>query len=418
MASFSEEELADMLECARYGEIDELKAYIRRGMDVNHRDGHGNTALHKAAANGHADVVEYLLKEANAAHLANEAGNMPLHWAAQNKHHTVVRLLTTYVTDLDVLALNEFGRGALSEGFSGGDPETVKALLQHKSAADLEKTITQQATDDTIAEADEDPQAPSQGRAAQDVTYRIRLGRGDDGRVLSLREVGLGCVQTFDTDSGADTTGVCLWGSGVILAQWVADLGKQGFFGGKRVLVLGAGCGLEGLACAHYSTPPPSSVLLTDSLQAATENLQHNVQMNQHESVEMSVARLDWGDSATWPQGDTASFDVILGADLVYHDKAGGRLAVAVSRLLARPQGVFLCASRSDREGADTFTAQMERLGLVSEAVSIPPEYRENPLVDPSEDESAVFLAEKVESDGSVDDPYRHVVLHKYTWAS
>ena len=38
----------EILECARYGEHEELRAYVNQGGDVNWCDINGNTALHKA----------------------------------------------------------------------------------------------------------------------------------------------------------------------------------------------------------------------------------------------------------------------------------------------------------------------------------------------------------------------------------
>ena len=38
----------EILECARYGEHEELRVYVSQGGDVNWCDINGNTALHKA----------------------------------------------------------------------------------------------------------------------------------------------------------------------------------------------------------------------------------------------------------------------------------------------------------------------------------------------------------------------------------
>ena len=58
----------------RYGEVDDVESILSGGVDANHKDAHGNTALHLSCANGHADVVRALIK-GGASHLPNGAGN-------------------------------------------------------------------------------------------------------------------------------------------------------------------------------------------------------------------------------------------------------------------------------------------------------------------------------------------------------
>ena len=46
-----QEASVEMLECARYGEADDLVACLNFGVDVNFKDIGGNTALHKGKTN-------------------------------------------------------------------------------------------------------------------------------------------------------------------------------------------------------------------------------------------------------------------------------------------------------------------------------------------------------------------------------
>ena len=69
---------AELLECARYGEYDDLKLLLEQHhADVNFVDTFsGNTALHRAAANGEISCIK-ILKEHNALNTANLNGNYP-----------------------------------------------------------------------------------------------------------------------------------------------------------------------------------------------------------------------------------------------------------------------------------------------------------------------------------------------------
>lgn len=66
----------EILECARYGEHEELAMYIAQGADVNFTDDSGNTALHKACANGEIECIKVLLAE-GAKRMVNKSGNYP-----------------------------------------------------------------------------------------------------------------------------------------------------------------------------------------------------------------------------------------------------------------------------------------------------------------------------------------------------
>ncbi|ORX59135.1 hypothetical protein BCR36DRAFT_579765 [Piromyces finnis] len=95
--------------CARYGELDDMKAmmqnYLESHPDANicnlasKKNAYGSTALHMAAANSHLDIMEYLINDCmftkKELEIKNEEGNTPLHWAALNGFFDGVKLLIT-----------------------------------------------------------------------------------------------------------------------------------------------------------------------------------------------------------------------------------------------------------------------------------------------------------------------------------
>jgi ankyrin repeat protein len=69
---------AELLECARYGENEDLAQLLQQpGVNVDFVDVFsGNTALHRAAANGEVECIR-VLKSHNAQRLPNLSGNYP-----------------------------------------------------------------------------------------------------------------------------------------------------------------------------------------------------------------------------------------------------------------------------------------------------------------------------------------------------
>lgn len=110
---FSQEDLDEFIQFARYGDIDAIQYYIDHNMDVNYANSEGNTALHMACANGFVDIVELLLNN-GAKSCKNLNGNNPLHWASQNGHREVVEVLVKRRV-VSVLEKNNFGKDAISE---------------------------------------------------------------------------------------------------------------------------------------------------------------------------------------------------------------------------------------------------------------------------------------------------------------
>ncbi|KAL7751917.1 ankyrin repeat-containing protein [Sorochytrium milnesiophthora] len=154
-------DVGELVACARYGELAELQEEVaRRCSDHSGWSTSkvlaladpqtGNTALHMAAANGHADVVQYLLE-----HLAtpdvnarNSGGNTALHWCAVNGHLQVAEMLIK--AGASVTAKNDAGKTPIYDAQLNGHEKVVDMLLQHVSAEEAESAAG--ADDDNAQE--------------------------------------------------------------------------------------------------------------------------------------------------------------------------------------------------------------------------------------------------------------------------
>ena len=149
-----EEMNTEVLECARYGEHEELRDLIVAGADVNYCDDGGSNALHKAAANNEVECMK-VLKEFAIEYKANEGGNYPTHWAAQNGQLDAMNfLIENFVEEVDMLAQNKLGKSTLTEAFNKGDESVLEVVLKHDSAN--EEKLLQTNTTNGANEISED----------------------------------------------------------------------------------------------------------------------------------------------------------------------------------------------------------------------------------------------------------------------
>lgn len=428
-----EDDGRELLECARYGEHDELKQLLDRSVPAGFTDDQGTTALHYAAANGHLECVQ-LLAGAGCPHAANASGNLPLHWAVQQGHLDVTRALLSLYPEADVLAQNSFGKSVSSEAFAKGDAALVEVVLGHSSASKLE---------------------PEGGEGGEDgmegeVTHAFRFGESADGAVVHVRE--LGELGAFDPSRilGArmeeDRTGLQLWAASLVLSRWMyararhvakpystrhlarthgastpprakppwsllssypaaepahyptrhdlprvcsvclpplvsVQLTPQ--IAGRGVIELGAGCGVCGLVAAAVCGA--SQVIITDLAPVTMDNLAHNVAINGLSAPRVVVAPLDWRDPATWP----AAQPVVIGADLIYADEAVAPLTHTIEGLVA-PGGAFIyVCPETNRRGEEAFLTGLVARGWGCQRSDVPPSFLANALA-PEEDGTPV----------------------------
>ncbi|PWN96620.1 ankyrin [Tilletiopsis washingtonensis] len=194
------DEIDDVLYSARAGDVDELRsalaafaaegaaplsdAQLAQALDAAANET-GNTALLYAAANGHMEVLSYLLPKLklDAVLRANDAGNTAVHWAALNGHLPAVQALVQRIEELSPRpvesgagadeeedeekaaerspwdARNKAGRGPMSEAQMAGKEDVVKWLLERMIGGPTPAPSKEEVGEDT-------PAAPQQPAAA------------------------------------------------------------------------------------------------------------------------------------------------------------------------------------------------------------------------------------------------------------
>ena len=353
------------MESARYGEADIARALLRSdksGKLINHvSDSSGNTALHMAAANGHVEVVNLLLHHHHP-HRKNDAGNTPLHWASSNGQSEVVQILTTNKElEVDVLEKNEFGRSALTEGFTSQQEAVVKSLLEHDSAAE-DKLLSSSNTS-------------GKGEHMHELFEKESP--------LRVRELAITNADNPFADADRpdqDTTGLSIWAASLVMARWMKTLSWDR----KTVVELGAGCGVPGLAVAS-SVPSPEMVYLTDLNPNAVDNLSHNIELNNLTNA--SAIRTDWSDKETWPG---KKVDFVIGSDLIYQKELIPLLTQVILGMV-KPGGTFYyVAPDTGRAGLENFITEMKRMCPMWKEKECPVEYLRNPLAD--QDDELCYL--------------------------
>ncbi|RXH83885.1 hypothetical protein DVH24_013130 [Malus domestica] len=151
------ERVEALLEAARYDDIDDIISLESAGLSLDSKDLHGRTvtppeqwipksmdnskrrnfsltALHMASANGHLQIVEYLISRGVDLNATNEEMNTPLHWACLNGHVEVVKKLILAGSNLGVL--NSYERTPVDEAVSRGKMDVLDAV--NAAAAQVE----------------------------------------------------------------------------------------------------------------------------------------------------------------------------------------------------------------------------------------------------------------------------------------
>ncbi|KAL7576346.1 hypothetical protein ACA910_018162 [Epithemia clementina (nom. ined.)] len=414
---FSEAECeVELIDAARYDDMNVVQAILHVHPGLHQcKDNHGNTPLHMSAANGHVKVTQVLLRYGADVTATNESGNTPLHWASTNGHDALVQLLLKS-QDADVLQQNQFGRSALTEGFTSQNMDVVKLLLDHESASE-ERLIQPTAGNKMFANSDDEAAAGSFNKSngtSNSIVHELNFQGVDiDARELAMAESEEDAI-LGQVDPSDDTTGLGIWASSLVLAQWLVAQVRQKRpwtqSSTLRVLELGAGCGVPSLAIAKAFVlsrtcndgsehPLDCQIYATDFNPKTVENLQYNIEKNQNNlagsGVTIEATLMNWHDPDTWPKEPV---DCIIGSDLIYQSDMVPLLIDTIVGLLrnddvaAEPCRFFYVA-RTDgqRQGHKEFLTGMEAANFIRREQLAPTEYtHSNPLK--SQDDDLCYL--------------------------
>jgi hypothetical protein len=135
------ETIDDLLLESRAGDLEALQEYFTANPEsakelASIKDEFSlSTILHMASANGHIEVVDYLLKlaqnsdnEKEFVNAVNESGNTALHWACLNGHLSVVQALCE--AEADPFKLNLSKHDAFYEAECNDKNEVMEYLLK------------------------------------------------------------------------------------------------------------------------------------------------------------------------------------------------------------------------------------------------------------------------------------------------
>ena len=107
------------VDCAERGDLEGVRQHLYEGVDINHITKRGSTALMCAAANGHDDIVIFLIYQGADRAITNEKGRTALDYAIKARKYDTARLFPEYVA-IEVLNSGRASLHRLMRGMGEG----------------------------------------------------------------------------------------------------------------------------------------------------------------------------------------------------------------------------------------------------------------------------------------------------------
>jgi len=141
-----------------------------------------------------------------------------------------------------------------------------------------------------------------------------------------------------------------IWDSAIWLSQWIFD--NKDLIANKKILEVGAGCGLSGIVAGIYS----NQVVISDYTPEIVKMLKYNIDLNSKLfRAKPTVIQLDWTskDLIQNPLWIKKGVDCILGADVYFNPELSVALVEVINKYLSS-NGVFLWDVWCTQRGGST----------------------------------------------------------------
>ncbi|CAH0375902.1 unnamed protein product [Pelagomonas calceolata] len=174
-------------------------------------------------------------------------------------------------------------------------------------------------------------------------------------RTVPVGPAALELEQTPPTLGGTDPLGTActVWKGGERLVELLQS--RRELVAGKRIVELGSGTGIAGLACAALGA---ARVVLTDlpeNLALLRRNATRNGWVQSLCGCDVSVAALDWNTDAL------PACDLVLGADVCYHQDSVQALCSLVDAAIAAGSTALLACERHEPIAYASLAAALRR---------------------------------------------------------
>jgi len=120
--------------------LEKVKAFLEKGIDVNTKDDNGQTALHIAIISDNQEIVKLLIDEGADVNAKDENGMTPLLLAVSEGHVDLAECLIENGADVNMG--DESGFGPLVYALWNDDPSVVKMLLNNGADVNAKDTAT------------------------------------------------------------------------------------------------------------------------------------------------------------------------------------------------------------------------------------------------------------------------------------